>query len=225
MTFARLVEQDNYRVAAELARSALSALDPAAQAARCGCRLAGAGGAAAFEVPAMDVTYRVSFPAGEVSYAGADEAVPVWEEILVLHYLSSTGELPPGGEPIPFAALPSGAFYDPVFQRRVKGRLLPLFGARPDLLRAAALRLGGGLFEEGDAAVEIRALPRVSLSIVLWRGDEEFPPDMSLLLSAATSRFLSTEDVAVLGGIVAGRLACCAAAMEPGAAARGGGGR
>ena len=47
-------------------------------------------------------------------------------------------------------------------------------------------------------AVTINAFKRVPITFVLWRGDEEFPPDGSILFDATVSDYLSIEDINVL---------------------------
>ena len=206
----RIIEQDNYSVALDLARRTFAAQDPAEQARRTGCRLVGEPepDRLVVEVRYLDLTCRVTHPEGHVSIAGSQEALPDWEQILVLHYLVSTGKVPAPDDPIIFSQVPSGAFYEAAFQRRVKNHFLSLFGRTPELLLPAAERLGGGKHEgvTGDIGVRIPAFPRVDLFFILWKADAEFPADVNLLMSSSIASFLPTEDIAVLGGIAAGKL-------------------
>jgi len=48
--------------------------------------------------------------------------------------------------------------------------------------------------------------PRVEAVVVLFKGDEEFPPEANILYKDDIVNFLPLEDVAVLSGLVAGRL-------------------
>jgi len=45
----------------------------------------------------------------------------------------------------------------------------------------------------GDAAVEIRPLPRIPLTIILWFGDEEFPPRADLLFDSSAEFHLALD--------------------------------
>jgi hypothetical protein len=49
-------------------------------------------------------------------------------------------------------------------------------------------------------------LPRVWLAVVLHLADEEFPASANVLFDASASHYLPTEDLAVLGGMLTGRL-------------------
>jgi len=51
----------------------------------------------------------------------------------------------------------------------------------------------------GDMGLKISVFPKVPLTLILWSGDEDFPPDLNILFDATIKEFLSTEDVAVLG--------------------------
>ena len=55
----------------------------------------------------------------------------------------------------------------------------------------------------GSAAISIRAFPKVKVGVVLYEKDEEFEADCRLLFNNSIKTLLSTEDVAVLGGVVA----------------------
>lgn len=203
----QIIEQDNYRVALDLAREELSALDPQKQALRCGARLVDSTGGKVIELKYLDCTCEIDHPGGAIRIKGRDDSLSEWEQILVLHYLISRSPVPPEGEPIVFSQVPSGVFYDSAFKRRVKNHFLSVFSRRPELLEPAAEKLGGEKYESsGDVSVSIPPLPKVSLYFVLWKADEEFPADMNLLMSSTIASYLPTEDIAVLGGIAAGKL-------------------
>ena len=71
---------------------------------------------------------------------------------------------------------------------------------------AAAAALGGQPADYGDVAVTVSGFPRVPVTVVLWRGDEEFPPDGNMLFDGSVMDYLCTEDVNVLSESLAHRL-------------------
>ena len=93
-----------------------------------------------------------------------------------------------------------------VFVKRAIDPLKSVFGKDPHGLAQAAQRLGGKAIEYGDAAFEFSALPKVPLQIILWEGDEEFPPEANILFDESISDTLSPEDVAWLSGLLIYRL-------------------
>ena len=54
----------------------------------------------------------------------------------------------------------------------------------------------------GDAAYSFRILPRLPVAVLLWKGDEEFPPEGNILFDKNISNILSAEDIAWLAGMV-----------------------
>jgi hypothetical protein len=68
----------------------------------------------------------------------------------------------------------------------------------PHRLIDAAAKLGGHKANYGDVAVTIKAFSYVPITLVLWRGDEEFAPSGSTIFDATISDYLSTEDITVL---------------------------
>ena len=44
------------------------------------------------------------------------------------------------------------------------------------------------------------------MAVVIYEGDEEFSASANVLFDAAASNYLPTEDLAVLGGVLASRL-------------------
>ena len=128
------------------------------------------------------------------------------EQILILHYLASQGTVNRTERFVTFKGLPGGMFYYPTYRKRGADWLLAAFGNEPEKLLSACRHLGGEQASFEDVSVKIRVLPQIDVVVVLHRGDEEFPPEISLLYRDDIISFLPLEDVAVLAGIVAGRL-------------------
>jgi Domain of unknown function (DUF3786) len=134
------------------------------------------------------------------------EEIPIQQQILYLHYLcgawSSKGAKATG-EWISFQEIPDGRFYMDAFQRRAKNPMVMTFGEKPDLLLKVATELYGAVpFNQGDVSVVVRALPLVPVALILWKGDEEFPPEGNVLFDRSIIGVLSAEDVAWLSGMV-----------------------
>jgi hypothetical protein len=140
----------------------------------------------------------VTVPTVEVSYAQSEEEVPIWAKIVILHYLNTASGVPLSEKPVTFKEIPSGAFYLSAFDRRTKNSLVEVFGPQPERLLEASSQYGGKASDLGDHSVTILALPRVPITLVLWRGDDEFSPDGNVLFDETISRYLPTEDIAVL---------------------------
>lgn len=128
--------------------------------------------------------------------------LPLAEQALVLHYLERADGAPAGGQWITFREVEAGEFYWSAFVKRAKTPLVSFFGERPELLRQLAPQVGGRQGDDvGNLAMIVRALPRVEFLLVLWVGDEEFPPDGNVLMDKNVGHYLSTEDIALAAGL------------------------
>ena len=151
-------------------------------------------------------TYLVTHPEGSVRLRDSDAEVPITTRILLFHYLLTADGTPPAGRWVAFRELPDAMVYDPAFQGRTTQRIRGRFGADLEAFHRAAKAFGGDSLTFGDASYLVRALPRVWMAVVVYKGDEEFSPSANVLFDAAAGNYLPTEDLAVLGGHLASRL-------------------
>lgn len=126
--------------------------------------------------------------------------VPLTDKILILHYFNQAQGTPATGRLITFKQIPGGISYYPAFFQRVIAPLVNRFGKNPDLLMKAAVRFGGYEAPYGDTSVTIDAFPRVPVTLVLWRGDEEVASAGNVLFDGNIPDYLPTEDVTALCG-------------------------
>jgi len=154
----------------------------------------------------LNQLYRVTLPDIEISSVSSEEQVPLKDKILILHYLSQAKGTPTSNKLITYKELPDGTNYFPTFFKRAIKPILDHFGNEPQLLIDVAAKLGGRKADYGDAAVTIDAFCQVPITFVLWRGDEEFPPEGNILFDSTISDYLSIEDINVLCEAIAWRL-------------------
>lgn len=156
--------------------------------------------------PFFGQAHAVTHPGGDVSADGAPAHVAV--SILLLHYLLRADAVVPAGEWLAFRELPDGLFYAASFAQRAESPLAQAFGSEAGLarFRAAAASAGGLPLQLADAAFAFQALPRLALAALVWVGDDEFPAQASVVFDATAGHYLPAEDLAGLGGLLAGRL-------------------
>lgn len=197
--------EEAYLAALEQAIHKLQKLEPyqAAYMAGCDYHLDETGGH--FVVPFFGQEYKVTFPHIAVHSATGQQA-DVTTSLIVLHYLIQADGVPPADHWIAFRELPDGRVYDSAFQKRAPLRVLQAYGSDAKAFSAAARALGGEPIQFGDAAFRFRLLPRLAMAVILYLGDEEFAPRVSMLFDAAAGHYLPTEDLAVLGGMLASKL-------------------
>ena len=154
----------------------------------------------------LNQSYLIRLPNIEISLVDSVTEIPIRDKLLILHYFTSAKGTPSANKLITFRELPEGKIYFPTFYKRTSKPLLDYFGKEPHLLIAAAERLDGHKVDYGDVAVTINAFSQVPITIILWRGDDEFAPQGSIAFDATISDYLPTEDIAVLCETVAWRL-------------------
>jgi len=161
----------------------------------------------ALRVPFLDRTYRVGFP----DFRFADEEnsereVPLQEQVLILHYLEAEPPAQTSGHWIAYREIPGAGFYFGAFVKRAIAPLKKVFGDQVHGLARAAAKLGGRKIEEGDAGFEFYLFPRLPLRLIVWMGDEEFPPEAAILFDESAGSLLSPEDAAWAASLVVYRL-------------------
>ena len=159
-----------------------------------------------FQVPFFGSIYHVHWPKGTIQRLADQREVDIATQILNLHYLLTADGTPLAAEWVAFRSLPGGLGYDAAFQGRANLRLAHAFGTGMSAFESASRALGGERLTFGDASFLFRLFPRVWLAVVLYLADDEFPASANVLFDAAVSHYLPTEDLAVLGGMLAGRL-------------------
>jgi len=211
--------EETYQAALQKAEAEFRCLDPQLAAARAGVTYTAMGSdAGQAQVAFFGIHYHVQWPGGAVVRAtdGTQPSVPT--RLLLMHYLITADGTPMANKWIAFRNLPSGLGYDAAFQRRASIPLVQAFGAAGQgqiAFEVAARTLGGERLRFGDSAFCFGLLPRVWLAVVLYVADEEFPANASVLFDAAAAHYLETEDLAVLGGMLAGRLTQTAKTVAP----------
>ena len=121
------------------------------------------------------------------------------EELCILAYLINAQDLPLADKLVKADALPGGQFFFRGLHSLPAGELEKAFGDCPELLLKIAERFGAGRCEFGDASIQIYVLPRVPLTMIIWRKDEEFDARASILFdrTAASQMPIDALGVAV----------------------------
>ncbi len=175
------------------------------------CRKSGTEYTGTANVRTITVNYlgedcRLVLPGCGISAAGSNEALPPRERLLVLHYLLTAKGSPLTNRQITIKEIPDGLTYYPTFVKRALKPLTDNFGNDPAKLPQTAGKIGGRQTAFGDAAATVRAFPRVPLTFVIWKGDDEFPASASILFDASITDYLPVEDIIVLSEITAWKL-------------------
>lgn len=206
-----LPEQRNYeyslKLTLEVAREQLSGItDIARQCQKCGADIQITDSAKIIMLSYLNRICRISLPDMEVHYLDNHQVISSREKLLILHYFLHAGGISLSHRMVSFKELPETKNYFRTFHRRAIQPILNAFGKEPDRLLSTALLYGGRPSSYGDIAVTIDAFPRVPVTFVLWKGDDEFPSDANLLFDSTVTDYLPAEDIIVLSEIVTWKL-------------------
>jgi len=158
-------------------------------------------------IPFLNRIYNVSYP--DFNFEDEKEKdfeVPIQEQVLILHYLMSESISKLSGRWVAYREIQGASFYFSAFVKRAIDPLKKVFGNNAEGLIKAAKYLDGMSIEPGDAAFEFKVFPRVPVQLILWQGDNEFPPEANILFDQITGEILSPEDIAWLAGMLVYRL-------------------
>jgi hypothetical protein len=115
-------------------------------------------------------------------------------ELLMLVYLLNAGAQVLSRELVTAKELKTAHFFQGPHELNVGG-VLERFGRDLKGFRKAAQSLGGEAQNLADAAFKIPALPKVPLYYLLWEGDEEFEPRISVLFDRSIESHLPADAI------------------------------
>jgi hypothetical protein len=193
---------DDFKNALEIAREEFKKKDPKVISLNSGADYQVQAKGGVLLLPFINREIKITWPEGEVITPEGTKELSLQEQGLILHYLIQATGAPLTNTWITFREIPSGEFYYSAFVKRAKDPLVQTFGKNPGLLIELGIGQEGVKGEEGDASLCFQVFPRIPVCLILWAGDEEFPPDGNLLFDACISKYLSAEDIAVLSGMV-----------------------
>ncbi|MBE6922139.1 MAG: DUF3786 domain-containing protein [Ruminococcaceae bacterium] len=105
-----------------------------------------------------------------------------------------------------FREMPWGEMYNTPYTGRVLKRAAFTFGTRLDAFRAACEKLGGTPVSPGDAGYEFTLMGNYKMRILVWEGDDEFPPNAQILYSDNFAASFTAEDRVVAADILIGTI-------------------
>lgn len=198
---------DDYKESFRLASLELGKRDPVGVAKAAGVEVLVHENRAELKVPFLGTNYLVAMSeGGGIRKENSDDEVPLPDKILIAHYLLGSKAAGAPGKLITFRQVRDGQFYFDAFQRRARDPFVAFFGGNGRLFRKCAEIMGGTPVPNGDFGMEFHVFPHVHIQLVLWEGDEEFPPDATVLFHENVQDFLSPEDIAVMSGGLVYRL-------------------
>ncbi len=148
-------------------------------------------------IPVLDEVYGVCPKDKKITKLTEGDASPekfrVELTLFLLHYLLGTKNISLKGKPVSEKELKGGEmFFRGPHALSTQG-ISKKFGNNPDGFLAAGLKLKGEKIFLGDAAIELKAAPKIPITYVLWIEDEEFPASVKILFDPTIQEFLPLD--------------------------------
>ena len=150
-----------------------------------------------FSVTLLGKTYSIAWP----DYAITPEPVlPV--QTFLLRYLLESKTVSWSGQWKTFREMPWGEMYIKPYTGRVLTRAAFTFGTRVAAFKAACEKMGALPIKHGDAGYQFDFIGGCAMRIIVWEGDDEFPPNAQVLYSDNFAEGFAAEDRVVAGDIL-----------------------
>lgn len=142
-----------------------------------------------YKLPFLDRRLLVDPGRRRIELAGAPEADPGFRVCLTaLLYLLRLDKALLGLAPLSPLELPGGATFFRGHHGLPNAPLESRFGRDAAGFLAAGQKLQAETRPAGDAALALQVFPGVTVEVILWQGDDEFPPQVSFTLPAHLDR-------------------------------------
>ena len=152
-----------------------------------------------FSVTLLGKEYVLSHP----DYAISGETVPPLPvQTFLLRYLLESKTVAWCGSWKTFREMPWGEMYIKPYTGRVLTRAAFTFGTRVAAFKAACEKMGATALPHGDAGYEFHFIGGYRIQILVWEGDEEFPPNAQVIYSDNFAEGFAAEDRVVAGDIL-----------------------
>ncbi len=159
-----------------------------------------------FELKLLGRTYRLSWPEYAIEVADGGKLPPLPTQTFLLRILLEGKDVSWNGEWKTFREMPWGEMYIGPYTGRVLTRSAFTFGTRISAFKAAAEKLGGVPVKNGDAGYQFDFVGPYAMRILIWEGDDEFPPNAQVLYTENFAEGFSAEDRVVAGDILIGHI-------------------
>lgn len=154
-------------------------------------------GGKAFAVTLLGTTYTITWPEYSIT---PSTVLPV--QTFLLRYLLESKDVAWNGTWKTFREMPWGEMYITPYTGRVLTRAAFTFGTRVAAFKAACEKMGATVLPHGDAGYQFDFIGGYRIQIMVWEGDDEFPPNAQVIYSDNFEQGFAAEDRVVAGDIL-----------------------
>ena len=155
-----------------------------------------------FYVNLIGREYAISHPDYAIRALDGGNLPPLPCQTFLLRYLLESKSVAWSGQWKTFREMPWGEMYIKPYTGRVLTRAAFTFGTRVATFKAACEKMGALPLSNGDAGYHFDFIGGYSMRIIVWEGDEEFPPNAQVLYTDNFSEGFAAEDRVVAGDIL-----------------------
>ena len=151
----------------------------------------------AFRLTLLGIEYAITWPEYSIE---PKPALPV-QTFLLRRLLEGSSKVWLGTWKT-FREMPWGEMYNTPYTGRVLTRAAFTFGFKLPKFAAACEKLGGRKLSHGDEGYEFDFFGPFKMQILMWAGDDEFPPNAQVLYTENFADCFAAEDRVVAGEIL-----------------------
>ena len=155
-----------------------------------------------FTVTLLGRTYAIAHPEYAIRALDGGKLPPLPTQTFLLRYLLECKDVAWSGQWKTFREMPWGEMYIKPYTGRVLTRAAFTFGTRLAAFKAAAEKMGAEAVKHGDAGYRFSLVGGYQMQILVWEGDDEFPPNAQVLYSDNFAAGFAAEDRVVAGDIL-----------------------
>ena len=155
-----------------------------------------------FYVNLLGREYAIAHPVYALRATDGGKLPPLPVQTFLLRYLLESRDVAWAGQWKTFREMPWGEMYMGPYSGRVLTRAAFTFGFRLDGFRKACEKMGATALKHGDAGYQFTLIGGYQMQILLWEGDDEFPPNAQVIYSDNFAEGFAAEDRVVAGDIL-----------------------
>lgn len=155
-----------------------------------------------FTVTLLGRPFAIAHPDYTIRALDGGAVPPLPTQTFLLRYLLESKEAAWNGTWKTFREMPWGEMYIKPYTGRVLTRAAFTFGTRVDAFRGACEKMGATPVPHGDAGYLFDLIGSYRMQILVWEGDDEFPPNAQVLYSDNFADGFAAEDRVVAGDIL-----------------------
>ena len=155
-----------------------------------------------FTLTLLGRSFAIAHPDYAIRPLDEGSVPPLPTQTFLLRYLLESRDAAWAGEWKTFREMPWGEMYIKPYTGRVLTRAAFTFGTRVAAFKAACEKMGAQPVPHGDAGYRFDLIGGYHMQLLVWEGDEEFPPNAQVLYSDNFAAGMAAEDRVVAGDIL-----------------------